>query len=792
VGDHRRARRPGVVVLALLVGTTAAALALTLKYHLGVPGTVVTFVFGLPALYLGWVALPEVRRPPDRSLAQVADELAARLRSQWGREAEARGLNDPYPLPVSWAAVDAPLAGDLDALKTLAATGAGWSASARESWARGPADLSGGGSRKLADVLAAVPTGRLVVLGEPGAGKTMLMVGLVLDLLHPDRRTGKPIPVLASLASWDPVSQDLHGWLGATLMTDYPALAGPPPQESVGDNCFDALLEAGLILPVLDGLDEISESARPVAITRINRELKPGEQVVVTCRTEQYQAAISLQDGQGAVVRAAAVQLGTLEFGEVASYLRRDAGAVGEGRWDFLDTLDAESHVRQALATPLMAGLARAIYNLHPGERAGDLRHPAELCDFADRAEVETHLFDAFIPAAYRSHTKERWTAKQAETWLMFLARHLEQTVGSLDLAWWQIRQAAPPISIPALAALVAGISGSVIPGLLGAFALGLGLTGIPGQPRGPVGALEGFTLLGLVGLLFGLGGMLLLGPMLGFRRAPGIFRAAAARLSASRYDRRIRTRVLVAALIIWVAAAIPFGLADGPGAAVVSGIFSIIFVATAAVVVGVVLVLPLGLWTTVITGGMLTPSRGIRFSLRAVAAPLVAGLVIGIVGWLLYGLSNGLFIWVGASIVLGLGGGLTGVPGDLAAAASPRAVLARDRRAARVLGLTAALATLAVTWSGFVIVRGAGAGIAYALVIGLPTGIGCGLGFSVLETAWPSYRLTCAWLAARGKLPFALMDFLSDANKRGVLRQTGAVYQFRHRGLQRRLATRQ
>jgi hypothetical protein len=36
---------------------------------------------------------------------------------------------------------------------------------------------------RLADVLERMPTGRLVVLGEPGAGKTILMVRLVLDLL---------------------------------------------------------------------------------------------------------------------------------------------------------------------------------------------------------------------------------------------------------------------------------------------------------------------------------------------------------------------------------------------------------------------------------------------------------------------------------------------------------------------------------------------------------------------------------------------------------------------------------
>ena len=67
-------------------------------------------------------------------------------------------------------------------------------------WASGPGGLAGSDS-DLADVIARVPTGRLVVLGEPGSGKTMLMVRLVLDLLT-RRSSGGPVAVLASLASW--------------------------------------------------------------------------------------------------------------------------------------------------------------------------------------------------------------------------------------------------------------------------------------------------------------------------------------------------------------------------------------------------------------------------------------------------------------------------------------------------------------------------------------------------------------------------------------------------------------
>ena len=73
-------------------------------------------------------------------------------------------------------------------------------------------------------MLARVPTGRLVVLGEPGAGKTMLMVRLVLDLLA-RRAGGGPVPILAPVASWNPAGQDLRDWLAAQLLIDHPALA---------------------------------------------------------------------------------------------------------------------------------------------------------------------------------------------------------------------------------------------------------------------------------------------------------------------------------------------------------------------------------------------------------------------------------------------------------------------------------------------------------------------------------------------------------------------------------------
>ena len=335
-------RRDGAVLWALFLLPWVVALVLVRRHHhLDVAAVTILFAvsLGLPTLWVAWAAY----RGPGRSgmrvsgltMVQVADQLAVAVGAQWNAEAAIRRLNDPYPLPVSWAAADASLTDAWDSLVMLAVSGAGWPAPPSvKTWAAGPDDLAGEGG-ELAEVLARVPTGRLVVLGEPGAGKSMLMVRLVLDLLA-RRAEGGPVPFLVSVASWNPEGQDLRGWLGVQLLIDHPALAGRPPAGMTEPTQAAALLASGLILPVLDGLDEIPEQARGPAISRINDALRPGEQMVVTCRTQQYRDAVRPEGGVEVTLRAAAaVQLRPLDPDAVRGYLCDDAaGPVTKARWD--------------------------------------------------------------------------------------------------------------------------------------------------------------------------------------------------------------------------------------------------------------------------------------------------------------------------------------------------------------------------------------------------------------------------------------------------------------------------
>jgi hypothetical protein len=210
-------QRVGWRYLGVTLAALAGAVWVTWHYELSMPATVVALLPGLGTSYLAWAQFRADRQEAASAaagqvtLGQVADQFAVAVRAQWEAEAAHQRLNDPHPLPVAWLPADPSL---VEAWHDLVTTAYGWPGGPSTNpatWAAGPAGLAGAGN-DLAEVLARVPTGRLVVLGEPGAGKTMLLVRLLLDLLA-RRAPGGPVPVLVSLAAWNPVEDDLATWL---------------------------------------------------------------------------------------------------------------------------------------------------------------------------------------------------------------------------------------------------------------------------------------------------------------------------------------------------------------------------------------------------------------------------------------------------------------------------------------------------------------------------------------------------------------------------------------------------
>ena len=139
-----------------------------------------------------------------------------------------------------------------------------------------------------------------------------------------------------------------------------------------------------------------------------------------------------------------------------------------------------------------------------------------------------------------------------------------------------------------------------------------------------------------------------------------------------------------------------------------------------------------------------------------------------GLVGGPEYGLTYGLAFALVLALVGGLAFGLS-APATLSEAVTPTSTLANDRRAGRLTGSAAGL----VGW----------------LSGGLLGGIATGVVLTTATGSWLAFVKARVWLAMRRRLPQDLMLFLQDAHRRGVLRQTGAVYQFRHARVQQHLA---
>ena len=162
------------------------------------------------------------------------------------------------------------------------------------------------------------------------------MIRLVLDpRLRPS--SGAPVPVLVSVASWDPVNQDLHAWLAGRLSIDFPWLAESHHSASNARNThLDELLANCLIVPVLDGLDEIADVVRGRAIGKINEALRPGERLVVTSRTALYRDALRPPSGMEVTLRGAAgITLCPLDAADTAGFLRAAAvGPQARARWE--------------------------------------------------------------------------------------------------------------------------------------------------------------------------------------------------------------------------------------------------------------------------------------------------------------------------------------------------------------------------------------------------------------------------------------------------------------------------
>ncbi|MGF1523000.1 MAG: NACHT domain-containing protein [Leptolyngbyaceae cyanobacterium] len=136
--------------------------------------------------------------------------------------------------------------------------------------------------------------GKLLILGEPGSGKTTELLHLAKDLVEgASQDKNLPIPLILELSTWKE-SESMQQWIADTVKKQY----GLAPKIT------DQWLQQDDIFLLLDGLDELGLMNQKKCIGAINafmtKKVRYG--LVVCCRREEYEAGqIKLDSLNGAV-----------------------------------------------------------------------------------------------------------------------------------------------------------------------------------------------------------------------------------------------------------------------------------------------------------------------------------------------------------------------------------------------------------------------------------------------------------------------------------------------------------
>jgi serine/threonine protein kinase len=185
----------------------------------------------------------------------------------------------------------------------------------------------------------------LLILGEPGAGKTVTLLELARDLV--ERATvdaSATLPVILSLATWRDAKQPIAKWVVDQLREAYRI------PERVGRDW----MEGDRLTLLLDGLDEVApalvaDCVRAINAFRSDRGLVP---IAVACRRTDYEALPER------LKLGAAIQLRTLSEAQVNAFI----AARGDKLAPLARALAADPDLAELARTPLMLNIMSLSY----------------------------------------------------------------------------------------------------------------------------------------------------------------------------------------------------------------------------------------------------------------------------------------------------------------------------------------------------------------------------------------------------------------------------------------------
>ena len=248
---------------------------------------------------------------------------------------------------------------------------------------------------------------RLLILGTPGAGKTIALLKLAQDLaVRATSSPEAPVPVVLNLSSWAEPTPILLPWLLRELRVTY----------RIPEDIALTLLRQNRLLLFLDGLDEVRVADRPSCVRSINNFLTvfdrlPG--VVVCSRAKEYEELpVCLETSEIKLLR---LSNEAVEHFIIQSELKPH---------QLLATLGSNAGLKESLRSPLMLKFLRSLYeNPFPDQWPGK----SEQC--------ETLIVELYIRGRISSEASlTRYPEAKLRKWLSWVADRMSRDSQSVLL----------------------------------------------------------------------------------------------------------------------------------------------------------------------------------------------------------------------------------------------------------------------------------------------------------------------------------------------------------------------
>lgn len=328
---------------------------------------------------------------------------------------------------------------------------------------------------------------RLLILGAPGAGKTIALLELARDLVtaaEEDETYSLPIPVVFKLDSWASEPKSLVDWLQDRFSFEY----------HVPKKIAKRWVEEEQLVLLLDGLDEVSRDQWTACIDAINRFRQEYRSIdlVVCSRIDDYKEMNSKLNLEGAII------LEPLNQEQIDGYLTGDE-------------LDALRTVMQT--DPNLRTMAKTPFLLNAMKFAYRSAKPSNLLGYSSLESRRNHLFENYVERKIKQGGVRGPTTHQTRRRLMWLAKSMrkkEQSsffIESLDPTWLgsiYLTRLGDAI-FRLICALLAGIGSGMAGALIVQLTLGSAYT-LPGILTGALaGGAAGALILGIT---VGFGGL--------------------------------------------------------------------------------------------------------------------------------------------------------------------------------------------------------------------------------------------------------------------------------------------